>query len=370
MKSKLLFLMFFLIINLMACAAFQTDERTGDPIDPRIRAEQEAEISKADENLANGYFSISKEQYIEFQRKFPNSFFYQRARFGHAQSLEAENKWSEAAEIYRGTIEATRARQPEIAAQALYRISICYENLRDEARVLASLKDALSLKQYLEPEQAEAEIPARMAACYSRMGLQKDAQTQLILADEGIQNIIKQNRSAMDAEALKNWSAKVYYKMGLFSTEQVTAENLQAALDSFKMVQIFSLRSIELGKDPWSEKAEKTLMVSYGNFWKVVQNFPVIEGLDTGAANRQKTERQIYFAGQILALTNDLKTSQVVSQEMRSPNSSHFFAGLVKFEDKVEQFLYSQGEFTKLTPEALKRQQVKQKNIKLQDPKH
>lgn len=368
MRNKKYFL--FLSLLLTACSAFQIDERTGDPIDPRVRAEQEVEIKKADESLTNGYFSVSKEQYIEFQRKFPNSVFYQRARFGQAQSLEAEGKWTEAAQIYRGTIEATRERQPEIAAQALYRISACYENIGDEARVLASLKDALNLKQYLSPEQVDAEIPARAAAAYSRMGLSKDAEEQLALADQGIQNIIKINRSTMNQAELKLWSSEIYYKMGLFSTENLKPENLQAALDSFKMVQIFSLRSLELGVIPWSEKAKKALMLNYEDLWKVAQNLPTPEGLDFEAANRQKTERQIYFAGQLLALTNDLRSAQVVAKEVRSPLSAQFFKGLSKFEDKIEKFLYTQGEFTKLTPEAMKRQQIKQKKIKLQDPQN
>ena len=361
-----IFLMLLGAFLFTACSAFQTDEKTGAPIDPRIRAEQEAELSKVDQNYENGYYSVARQEYSEFLMKFPNSVFYQRARLGIAKSFEGEEKWTEAAQIYRETIGATRERQPEIAAYALYRISLCYENLGDEARVLASLKDALSLKQHLTPEQADAEIPARMAASYSRMGLDKDAQENLLLADTGIQNIIRQNRSLMDKPTLNNWSAGTYYRMGLFSTNQLSHENLQAALDSFKMVQIFSLRSIELGVSPWSEKAEQSVMTNYQDFWKTIQNFPLAQGMDAGAALRQKTERQIYFVGQTLTLLSDLKSARIVSQELRSKISNRFFDSLKNFEMQLEKFLYDQGEFNQMTPEALKRNRLKQ-NLKLKE---
>lgn len=365
-KNRIQFLILGLLLT--ACSAFQVDEKTGDPIDPRVRAEQEAEIQKPDQNLANGYFSVAREQYAEFQKKFPNSVFYQRSIFGQAQSLEGEKKWAEAAEMYRANIEATRVRQPEIAAQALYRISICYENLGDESRVLASLRDSLTMKEYLNPEQAEAEIPARMAASYSRMGLQKEAKEQLEKADQGAQRVIKQNLSTMDQSTLNAWSAKIYYSMGSFSTQQANSENLQGMLDSFKLVQIFSLRSIELGVDPWSNLARKELVKNYESLWDLVIKFPKIQGLDAEAAVRQKNERQSYFAGQILTLLNELKAAQVVSEDMRSQQVKDLFKDILKYQDKLEQFLYAQGEFTKLTPEALKRQQLNPKRIKLQDP--
>lgn len=365
-KRIFIVLLWFLALVLVSCSAFQVDEKTGDLIDPRVRAEQEIELEKADSNFASGYFSVARDEYNEFLTRFPNSIFYQRARLGMAQSLEAEGRWSEAAEIYRSTIEATRERQPEIAALALYRISLCYENLGDEARVLASLKDALLLKKYLKPEQAEAEIPARMAASYSRMGLTKEAQEQLQLADSGIQQIIKQNRSLMDKDDLNKWSASTYHRMGLYSTNQLSSENLQSALDSFKMIQIFSLRSIELGVSEWSEKSEKALMTNYQDFWKTIQNFPLSQGMDSGAALRQKTERQIYFVGEILTLISDLKSARAVGQQGRSKTAVHFFAWLTKFETQMDKFLYDQGEFNQMTPEALKRNQLKQK-IKLKD---
>ncbi len=369
MKSKLNY--FFILISiflLSACSAFQMDEKTGIPIDPRIRAEQEAELAKADENFENGYMSLAKEGYSEFSKKFPNSIFYQRSRFGLAQTLEAESKWAEAASIYRDTIGATRERQPEIAAQALYRVSVCYENLQDETRVLASLKDAMNLKKYLRPEQIEAEIPARMAASYSRMGLLEDAKKQLQKADEGIQEVIKNQRSNMNQQELNQWSSEIYYKMGLFSTSQLNSENIQASLDSFKMVQIFSLRSVELGVQPWSEYAQQKMLGNYKDFWKAARTMPLAQGLDQEAAQRQRTERQIHFAGEILALMTDLKSSRAILPEMRGPLSDSLFKSLTVQEEELQKFLYDQGETTKLTPDALKRNQMRKTKMKLQDP--
>ncbi|MEZ0392973.1 MAG: tol-pal system YbgF family protein, partial [Pseudobdellovibrionaceae bacterium] len=174
-------------ILLAGCASLRSNSDEGGPIDPRVRAEQEGELKKAELAFEKQNYNEAEDLFGEFQAKFPNSIFYQRAQFGRAKSLEALEHWSEAADLYRKTLEVTRARQPQIAAQALYHISFCYENLGDEARVLASLKDALSMKEHLTPEQAQAEIPARMAASLNRMGQTKDAEQYFRQASQGIQ---------------------------------------------------------------------------------------------------------------------------------------------------------------------------------------
>lgn len=357
--------MFFL---LSACSAFQSDQDTGLAMDPRIRAEQEAELIKADENFRLGYVTIAREQYIDFQRKFPNSIFFQRARFGQAKSIEAEGRWTEAAEIYRSTIEATRTRQPEIAAAALYHISYCYENLGDESRLLASLKDALNMKQYLKVEQVEAEIPARLAAVYSRMGLTAEAQTQLNLADQGIRDVIRMNPNNLDNAKLKSWTAEVYYRMGLFSTEQISEENLQSALDSFKMVQTFSLRSVEAGAEPWSSLSEQELKKNYNYFWRSIQNILPSQDMDIEAGLRDLKEKKTKFSGQLLTLMTSLSYSRVVSQDLRSPQSNRLFNHLKELEKAIENHLYDQGELNQLTPEALKRNRTKKQGLRLKDP--
>lgn len=335
-------------VVLSACSSFQFDEVRGVPIDPQVRAEQEAEINKADQALAAQDYAGAELLYLDFQKKFPNSVFFQKSQFGRATVMEHQGRWAEAAELYRDTIEATRTRQPEIAAQALYHISFCYENLGDEARVLASLKDALQLQDHLRPEQSLAEIPARMAASYNRMGRSKEADQYFRQAERGIQQV----RAAQNPENSAVWLSSVYYNMGVFSTNQISIENLQASLDTLKIVQIFSLRSSEEGGRPWSQMAAQELITNYRDLWNTIQQIPLNKAMEQGAAGRDQTEKQLNFTGQLLTLMNELKQYRAPEIRANRPDAQELFNYLSKLEKQAQTFLTAKGIRNPLTPEA------------------
>jgi len=340
--------LFFSALILSACSSFQFDEVRGVPIDPQVRAEQEAEISKADQALAAQDYSDADLLYLDFQKKFPNSVFYQKAQFGRAKVMEFQGRWAEAAQLYRSTVEATRVRQPEIASQALYSVSFCYENLGDEAGVLASLQDALRLQEHLRPEQSLAEIPARMAASYNRMGRSKEADLYFRQAERGIQQV----RATQNPENSAVWLSSTYYNMGVFSTNQVSIENLQASLDTLKIVQIFSLRSSEEGGRPWSQMASQELIANYRDLWNTIQQIPLNKAMDQGAAQREQSEKQLNFTGQLLTLMNELKQYRAPDSKITSTDATNLYNFLAKLEKQAQTFLTAKGVRNPLTPEA------------------
>lgn len=348
MKLVSVFFQCFLGLVWLGCASTQSG---GEPIDPRVRAEQEKEMRPADQALLNLKYPEAEKLYLDFQKKFPASVYFQRSQFGLAKSLEGQGRWAEAASLYRRTFETTRNQQPEIAAQALYEISFCYENLGDEARVLASLKDALAMKEYLTPEQALAEIPARMAASYNRMGQTEEAEKYFHEAARGIHQL----RSAHTMDHTGDWLAKTFYHMGVFSTNQLSYENLQSHLDTLKMVQIFSLRSAEAGGEPWSKMAATELTVNYRDLWNTIRQIPMNQAMDRGAARREQMDRQVNFTGQLLTLMNELRTYRSPEHREESPEASELFLALGDMERQAHQFLNSLSDRTPLTPEAKKR---------------
>jgi tetratricopeptide (TPR) repeat protein len=340
--------LFCAALILSACSSFQFDEVHGVPIDPQVRAEQEKEIAKADQALTAQDYAGADALYLEFQKKFPNSVFYQRAQLGRAKVLEFQGRWAEAAELYRNTVEATRLHQPEIAAQALYQVSFCYENLGDEAGVLASLQDALQMQDHLRPEQSLAEIPARMAASYNRMGRTKEADHYFRQAERGIQQV----RAAQNPENSAVWLSSIYYNMGVFSTNQVSLENLQPSLDTLKIVQIFSLRSSEEGGRPWSTMASQELIANYRDLWNTIQQIPLNKAMEQGAAKREQTEKQLNFTGQLLALMNELKQYRAPDASNAHEDASELFNYITKLEKQAQIFLTAKGIRNPLTPEA------------------
>lgn len=344
-------LLFSFLSPLAACNSWLKDEKS---VNLDARHEQEQHLHKADRVYLEQKYPEAERLYAEFQTLYPSSVYFQKAQFGRARSLEAQEKWAEAADLYRKTTEATRSRQPEIAAQALYQLSFCYENLGDEARVLASLKDALSLKEHLTEEQVLAEIPARMAASYNRMGRTQEAEQYFRQAEQGIQKM----RPAHAGDKSSTWIANTYYWMGVYSTNQLSFENLQATLDTLKMVQIFSLRSAEAGSDPWSKQAAQGLMNNYRDLWAIVQQIPLNKAMDRGAARREQVDRQMNFTGQILNLINELKIYRAPNRDEESDDAKELFRFIGQLEKQAQDFLNSLIDQTPLTPEAKKRGSV------------
>lgn len=334
-----------------ACSSFSKQNERATAEGASARAEQEAAIARADQALQAKDFQTAESLYADFQARFPASVFYQRAQMGRAKALEALEKWAEAAELYRNTIEITRVSQPDIAALALYRVSYVYENLEDEARVMASLKDALQMKDYLPPEQSLAEIPARMAASYNRMGRTEEARHYFRLAESGIQQV----RSSMESNQSPEWLSRIYFNMGVLSTNQLDWQNIQASLDTLKMVQIFSLRSAESGGPPWSKMASDGLIANYRDLWDAIQKIPLNKAMDMGAAKREQVDRQLDLSGQLLALINELRQYRSPESAGQSPEAKDLFLYLDQLERKAQSFLMSVGDQTPLTPEAEKR---------------
>jgi hypothetical protein len=351
-------LCFSLVLTMLGCSSIT---QRWASVDPQVKAQQEKEIRAAENLLEAQQAPEAEKAFTDFQAKYPISIYYQAAQVGKAKALELQGKWTEAAALYRATIEATRETQPEIAAQALYEISFCYENLGDEARLIASLQDALRMKQYLHPEWAMAEIPARLAASYNRVGRLDEAQKYFKQADQGMTQL----RAQHDKDASAEWIAHVYYEMGLFSTNQLAYENLQASLDTLKMVQIFSLRSVEAHAEPWSQLASDGLQTNYRDIWNTIQDIPLNKSMDVGAAEREKVERQTGFVGQLLALINDLKRFETPEVAEKNLVMKDLLGFLNNVESQGSQFLSSSQMHTRLTPESQRRNALKKEGVVL-----
>lgn len=351
----------FMTLILSSCTLFEKKEVTGLPPDPAIKAQQEARLKEAEEQFDKRNFSKAVQLYEKFRKDFPESIFYQSAQLGLAQSLEAQGQYSPAINLYRETIEATRGNQPWIAAAALYYSSFSYEALGDEARVLASLKDALALKKHLKEEVALAEVPARLAASYYRIGETADAEKYFQMAERGVIQL-----QAKDEKPDKVWLSHVYYQMGVFSTQQTSFETLRAHLDTLQMMQKFSLRSIEADGKPWADMAFQGLKDNYHDLWSGIQTVPLNKSLDLAAAQREQKEVKIQLVGDLLTMINELKNYKVPESPM-TPNVNSLFNYLDEIEKQGQMILTNAGEYTPLTPESQEKQGLRKEGVILKD---
>lgn len=319
-----------------------------ESVDPVKKSQQNDELTRGERYLIERKWTDAEAVFKEFNKKYPYSVYMQRSRFGLAQSLAEQGNWSEAAEVYRLIINTSQLSNPEIKAQALFEISFCYENLGEEAKVLASLQDALSLKEYLVQEKVLAEIPARMAASYYRLGQNQIAEEYLQKADEGIKRL----RALKLSEGDNTWLAKIYFRMGVFSTNQLSSENLETSLDTLRIVQIFSLRSAEEGVAPWSSDASDRLIDNYRTIWRLIGNLAAEEHIDSGMAKSRLQERQIDLTNKLLEITNDLKLYQLPSGSNKTEATAKVYAFIEELTKQAQVFLASRSVRNHLTPEA------------------
>lgn len=356
-------ILLFSFITIAACATKPNKAITGLPPSPEVMAAQKQELVSVQGMLDKQDYKNAKEAYERFMKKNPDSIYFAAAELGLAKAYEGFEDWTSAADVYRRVIDLTRNTQPEIAAEAFYRISFCYEALGDETRLLAALLDANRLQKYLKDATRSAEIPARLAASYKRMGQDKEAQKYISQADDGAKRI----RAQSDLSKVREDLSRTYYLMGSFSTNQISAESLQASLDTLELMQIFLLRSIELESSIYSKKSLDLIKEAYRDIWNVAVSIPLNSSLDVGAAEREKTNRQVDIAAKLLARLTDLDSYQAPEADKISMVKD-LWAYMAEFRSKLSSFISTQGETLPLTPESQKRQSLKREGVVLEDP--
>lgn len=313
------------------------------------------QVEVAEKLYREGKNKEAEEAFALFVKNKPTSFYYYRAMMGQARAVFEQRRWAEAAAIYRVIEDGTRDLHNEIAGQALFELSFCYENMGEESHVLASLLDAQKLQNNLPPEIGLAEIPARIAASYHRMGQEVEAGKYLQLAQKGIVQIQIGKEPTIEN---KKWLAEIYFHMGQLSTNQLTEDNLQAHLDTLKMIQIFTLRCVETEASPWSGLASTNLTNNYADVLHLIMQFSISKSMDAAAAKREKMDRQMYFVGLLLVHIADLKSQRLILDKAGAEQEK-LFTGLAEIEQKGQNFLLTSNALTPLTPESTQRPKKK-----------
>jgi hypothetical protein len=237
----------------------------------------------------------------------------------------------------------------------MFLLSYFFEAIGDEPRLLASLKDAERLKDKLPDEQKFAEVPARMAAALNRMGQSKDAKIYYQQAERGVATILSKGNSKENLQKI----SQLYFMMGNMSTAHLSAENLQAHLDTLALLQVFLLRSIEVNGAGWSDLSYENLKENYVNIWQVVMHWPENKSMDKAVSENLKKETQDRLVGQILRMVNQLKLYKAPETADKNNKLTATYEYLNKLEKSGNEFLLAKKEINELTPEAKKRQSLK-----------
>lgn len=299
----------------------------------------EAEFQRGVRALQKEDFSVAADIFDRLLVAKPASEFDLSTVYNSGAAHEGMGRCEKAAERYREAVRASAGKFARLEAQALFRLSLMYECMGADAKTIAALLDARKRAKNLPPEIDRAELPARLAAAYSRVGNRTKAMEYFNQASEGIKGLMAAGTSA---RAQRELLAKTLYFMGQLNPSQRTGEmEAVAFLQSVSIQQPYLLQALELNATPWSRRAANDLETAYDR----VLLFQI---RDPEARNR--------FLTRALQLVAELR-------RIRLPDAGTLEDGVFSRVDQVERQIHNEmaavAESTRLTPEAVSRQALR-----------
>ncbi len=190
---------------------------------------------------------------------------------------------------FKTVIELQKAAKWGRAAEALYRMGMCYEFLGDDAKAIATYQDALKRKKNLTFELGNMEIPARLAMSYMRIGQLKTARTYFLKAEKGI---AKLRTNLGDYEEKSEWLAEILFGMGRISSQIKRDKNFEDTIYSIEHAQNYLLFALEINDSKWSPKAGEELEKLYRAGYENINEMKGDPGKDPVVTKRSLQEKQ------------------------------------------------------------------------------
>ncbi len=360
--------LFLLSSSLISCTSTRKDAKkvamflgiVEDPHfipSPQAPAEYKQALALIDEEKFADALAILNDYVIQE----PTSSYVQSAAFHSGRALEGLGRWKEASERYRGVVVACEGVAPRLQAMALYRLSFCWEALADDQQTVAVLFDLEKRSAELPKEILSAELPARLAAAYARVGNFDRALDYYKKAEAGIKQL-KRARTMEDKAAVPTWLPRTLYFMGSMSLRHVSWSDFETAFRPLARSQTYLLEAAELGMEPWSTRAAKDLIATYRDLWRTIEMAPIPMEGDPVVTRREVQKKQWDRAVLVVETLNELRArflppSQIPNQS--STEQTKEVEGFVAELDKLTtKFLAERPVGEGLTSDAKRRRAV------------
>jgi len=323
------------LISIAACAGRSREEQPVEPapLPPQLPA------------FEQGVRALDKEQYSEAARIFDRLLVAKPATehdlvttFNAGAAYEGMGNCLKASDRYREVTRGSAGKFTRLEAVAFFRLSLMYECLGQDVKAIAALLDAKKRGRELPFATLNAEIPARLAASYSRLGNQKKALEYFALANKGLKKIVSEESGKKQQEIL----GQSLFLMGQLNPAQRRAEgDAKGFLQGLSMQQPHLLQAVELRHPVWSRKAADDLNLAYDNLFK-------FKFSDPDAQNE-------YFV-RALQVVRELKRLKMPNE---TPEAADIFAKAEAAESRLNIEIAKVAESNKLTSEAEKRDSLK-----------
>lgn len=301
-----------------------------------------------------GLKALEKEDYNEAARIFDTLLISKPASekdlvitYNSGAAHEGLGHCGKAAERYREVVRSSAGKYVQIEGLALFRMSLMYECMGQDTKAVTALLDAKKRGKELSFETRNAEIPARLAAAYARIGNKQKAMEYFAQASEGLKRIVGQTANHKQKELI----ARTLFLMGQLNSAQRSAQIAPASyMQSVAMQQPYLMQAVEMEHKIWSKRAGEDLLLAYDNIWK----FKIEDG---------QQRREFYTRG--LQAVQELK-------KIRLPNAGSAVNDIYAQVDKHEALMHTElskvAEINKLTPSAEAREGLKRQGRVVNPP--
>ncbi len=336
-------------IGLVVAATLGCATQTKKP-DLRDSLKEEASESQA---FSRGMQALEAENYSAAAEIFDRLLVQQPATeldlvtlYNAGAAREGLGECKQALDRYRRVVKSSAGKFNRIEAEALYRASLMYECLEQDTKAIPAMIDARKRSKELSVEIRAAELPARLAAAYARIGNRARALHYFNEAGRGLKRVVSLDGQSQQIERV----SRTLFFMGRLSPTQRKAEVEPIAfLKSLAVQQPYLLQSIELNHSQWSNKSTEDLRTAYDNLWRFK--------FDDQRQNRE-------FLTRALQTLNELRKIRL---PMPNTRVDSVFALLDKTETRIQSELMQMADGIPLTPEAKKRQGLRREG-RLVDP--
>ena len=275
--------------------------------------------------------------------------------FNSAIAYEGLKKCKTAARRFRQVIDASQqGRLPRVEAQALVRLSYVYECLGKDTHVITSLLDAKRRSKHLAPTVVKAELPARLAAAYLRLGNRKKSEMYFAQAENGIRSL---RFSREDPVKVKDVLASTLFLMGRLDYNDKNKISLNVFVENLRELQKYLLKSVEMGHKNWSPKAARQIVDAYKYIWEQVRRQAVGNDSDRELARKKVVQMQKKV---LLGSTNNIEELRNMRfpDAIRSRDVVWLFDKLEVYKKKYLTLVSGLSERNTLTPNARSRQNL------------
>jgi hypothetical protein len=310
-----------------------------------------------------GIEQLDKEDYSSAENSFrslvienPTSQFHWVAMYNLGASYEGLQKCHEAGIAYRKVARASANKYPRLEAQSLFRLSFAYSCLGFDEKAVAALLDTRRRSSLLQEDVAVAEIPARLAAAYARLGNKKKADEFYAQAQKGVQLLRERNKNR---RAIRDVLAKTLFLMGrMVPIEKRVAADPFEYLVTLQQLQLYLLEAVELNSEQWSPMAAKELNRSYQNIWDLVAQVKPLNTLDEELKKQNATDIRFRAASESLTNLKILRASFRRDID-RNSHVEQLRAELDQKQKMLETYLVENAVQTPLSSQAEKMQGLK-----------